>query len=268
MNIGSERAGWCGAGLAVALILTAPAAASGQDLTGAAADIERQVETAPNGLVRFEFKTRPGVYGDGHTLNINSDGDPDWNCACTNGPGRFEARLSGGEISRVETFVGGEWDEPNRQVADLGRVSASGAADYMVHLARFLIGESAEEALTGAAVADSAVIWPELVTLARDRSRPEDVRTTAIFWLSQVAGEAASAELERFVTDDDEDSEIKSVAVFALSQLEDEDRGVEILLRLAREQKDPEVVQQVYFWLGQSEDPRAIALFEEVLTAN
>jgi hypothetical protein len=269
-RIGSERAGWFGAGLAVALFLTAPTAASGQDLTdlkGSAADIERQVETAPDGLVRFEFKTRPGVYGDGHTLNINSAGDPDWNCACTKGPGRFEARLAGGEISRVETFVGGEWDESNRQVTNLGRVSASGAADYMVHLARFLSGESAEEALTGAVVADSAVIWPELVTLARDRSRPGDVRSAAVFWLSQVAGEVASEELERFVTDDDEDSDIKSAAVFALSQL-DEERGVPILLRLAREQRDPEVVQQVYFWLGQSEDPRAIALFEEILTAN
>jgi len=255
-------------GLAVALLVAAPAAASGQGLTASADALAGRVEGAPDGLVRFEFKTRSGVWGNGKTVNMTSDADPDLRCDCTQGPGRFQARVEDGRISRLWTSVGGSWDDSNRTVTDLGRVSASAAADYMVHLAGSLDGESAEEALTGAVVADSAVIWPQLVSLARNRSRPEDVRSAAIFWLSQVAGEAAAEELERFVTDDAEDSDIKSAAVFALSQLEDEDRGVEILLRLAREQRDPEVVQQVYFWLGQSEDPRAIALFEEILTAN
>jgi len=265
---GSDRVVWLGAGLAGALLFAAPAAASGQDLGGTAAEIQQRVEEAPDGLLRFEFRTRPGVWGNGTTLNISAPGDePARRCDCTEGPGRFEARIEDGRITRVSTTVGGDPFESNWAVTDLGRVSAAAAADYLVRLAGRLPEDAAEEALKGAVVADSAVIWPELVSLARNRSRPEAVRSTAIFLLSQVAGEAASEELERFVTDDSEDADIKSAAVFALSQL-DEDRGVDILLRLAREQKDPEVVQQVYFWLGQSEDPRAIALFEEILTSN
>jgi HEAT repeat protein len=53
--------------------------------------------------------------------------------------------------------------------------------------------------------------------------------------------------------------------VFALSQL-DNDRGVPELIKVARTHRDPQIRKNAIFWLGQSEDPRAIALFEELLT--
>src|SRR3989440_12415457 len=51
----------------------------------------------------------------------------------------------------------------------------------------------------------------------------------------------------------------------ALSQLR-RDEGVAALIRIARTHASPSVRKKALFWLGQSDDPRAIALFEELLT--
>jgi HEAT repeat protein len=50
-----------------------------------------------------------------------------------------------------------------------------------------------------------------------------------------------------------------------MSQLPHED-GVPALIRVARGNKSPAVRKSALFWLGQTNDPRAIALFEEILT--
>ena len=62
-----------------------------------------------------------------------------------------------------------------------------------------------------------------------------------------------------------EDGYFRDQAVFAISQLP-KDQGVPVLIRLARSNKDPKVRRKALFWLGQSDDPRALKLFEEILT--
>lgn len=42
--------------------------------------------------------------------------------------------------------------------------------------------------------------------------------------------------------------------------------GVPVLLRVTRSNRDPEVRRKAIFWLAQSQDPRAVGLFEEILT--
>ena len=79
------------------------------------------------------------------------------------------------------------------------------------------------------------------------------------------AGEAASAGLDSLTQDSGVDREVQKQVVFALSQ-RPRDEGIPILLRVARNHRDPEVRKTAVFWLGQSNDPRAIALFEELLT--
>src|SRR5437879_5744517 len=59
--------------------------------------------------------------------------------------------------------------------------------------------------------------------------------------------------------------EVKESAVFALSQ-QPRDAGVPALIRVARTHPSPGVRKKALFWLGQSDDPRALALFEEILT--
>ena len=59
--------------------------------------------------------------------------------------------------------------------------------------------------------------------------------------------------------------EVKESAVFALSQ-QPSDAGIPALIRVARTHASPSVRKKALFWLGQSDDPRALALFEEILT--
>ena len=71
--------------------------------------------------------------------------------------------------------------------------------------------------------------------------------------------------MDSLVSDEKGDRDIREHAVFALSQRPKEE-GVPILIRIAKTNKDPEIRRRALFWLGQSEDPRALALFEEILT--
>ena len=86
-----------------------------------------------------------------------------------------------------------------------------------------------------------------------------------MFWLGQAAGDAATASLDTLSRDSGVDREVQKQVVFALSQ-RPKDEGIPILIRVARTHRDPEVRRDAVFWLGQSNDPRAIALFEELLT--
>ena len=55
-----------------------------------------------------------------------------------------------------------------------------------------------------------------------------------------------------------------SQAVFALSQ-RPKDESVPALVRVAKTHPDPSIRKKALFWLAQSDDPRAIALFEDIL---
>jgi hypothetical protein len=54
-------------------------------------------------------------------------------------------------------------------------------------------------------------------------------------------------------------------AVFALSQ-RPRDEGIPALIAIAKNNRDPEIRKKAMFWLGQSGDPRALDLFEQILT--
>jgi HEAT repeats len=90
------------------------------------------------------------------------------------------------------------------------------------------------------------------------------VRGQALFWLSHKAGQRAVAAISRAVEDDPE-TEVKTKAVFALSQLP-RDEGIPLLIQQAQSNRNAEVRKRALFWLGQSGDPRALALFERILT--
>jgi HEAT repeat protein len=86
-----------------------------------------------------------------------------------------------------------------------------------------------------------------------------------VFWLGQAAGDAATKGLTEIVEDGGQDREVRESAVFALSQ-RPHDEGVPVLIKIAKENKDPDLRRKAIFWLGQSDDPRALSLFEELLT--
>jgi hypothetical protein len=122
-----------------------------------------------------------------------------------------------------------------------------------------------------AVLADSAVVWPALLAIARDsaRSGKHAPRSTAAFWLSRFAAAARDGRpgdiAERDSSDESGDSDVRGSAVFALAQLP-RSEGIPSLIDVARTNRDPHVRNKALFWLGQSGDPRAYTLFEELLT--
>lgn len=226
------------------------------------------VQRAPGGTVRLSFAAREGVCGSGsHSITISDrESNDDWESDCERGPVRVTMRMRSGRVQEADTYVGGRWRTGSGRVTDLGLVPAREAADLLLALAPGARGDDGGNLVMAATLADSAVVWPTLLKIARDTRIAEETRRQAVFWLGQAAGEAAARGLDSLVGDgrSDGDLEVRKHAVFALSQ-RPADEGVPVLIRIARTNRHPELRRMALFWLGQSEDPRALSLFEELL---
>lgn len=239
-----------------------------------------RIMAVKDGTVRLTYAVREGICGDGVSFirdrtrgenNFISFDDSNgryrgrnWrDMACEPGPARVAFLKSGGMVTRVRLYVGGQWAPGDGEVTDLGEVGGPVAAKALLAVAAR--ERRADQAIFAAMIADSAVVWPDLLVMAKNDALYKDIRKSAVFWLSQAAADAATKGLADLAEDDAEDRDIRDQAVFALSQLRAAE-GVPILIRLARSNKDPKVRKKAIFWLGQSDDPRALALFEEILT--
>jgi hypothetical protein len=259
-----------GTALGVALpIAAAPAGAAAQGLAERVARVE--------GVARLSFATRPDVCGDGagtigygdgrrtirRTGSVRSHGEwePD---GCVPGPARVSLTVRGGEVTRMRLYVGGRWRAGGDSATDLGMVAAPAAADFLLSLAERGDGPPAGEAVLAATLADSAVVWPRLLRLARDDGRPRATRREAAFWLAEAAADRNTGTARASRDEDSPDVEVRKQAVFALSQ-RPRDESVPALTRIARTNRDPDVRRAALFWLGQSGDDRALDLFEELL---
>ena len=232
-----------------------------------AQSVAARVAAAPDGTVRLAFAARPGVCGHGGGRSITVDDEEEGDCSCEPGPVRVALTVRGGAVQAIRTRVGGRWRPPaaGAVMTDLGTVAARDAAEFLLGLAERDAGHTGEEAIFPATIADSVTVWPVLLRLARDERVARHTRRQAVFWLSQAAGDAATRGLADLVDDAALDRDVREQAVFALSQ-RSRDEGVPALIRIARTHRDPEIRKKAIFWLGQSDDPRALALFEELLT--
>ena len=243
-----------------------------------AQSIASRVARVPNGTVRMTFAAKPGICGSGNSIrhsngrgrtswgnDWNNSRDVEWDSDCSLGPARVVLERRDGELADLRFYVGGRWRPAGSNVVDLGTVPAREAADYLVSIAQSEKGSMGSKAIFPATIADSANIWPAMLKIARNSDLPRSTRTQSVFWLGQAAGDAATANLNSIVLDNSVDREVRESAVFALSQRPREE-GVPALISVARTNKDPEIRKKALFWLGQSHDPRAIDLFEELLT--
>jgi hypothetical protein len=264
------RRAWVGVGMA--LLLATPALG--------AQSLERRVANAPDGTIRFSYATKPGVYGNGRNRiswdcrdgncrhseirDYYDDGQSDWDTPCDSGPVRVALTKRAGRVADLRVYVGGAW-RPGSGATDLGMVGTKDAAGYLLGLAARDESRASEKAIFAAILADSVTVWPDLLKIAKQPDISRKVRRSAVFWLGQAAGDAATRGLVDLVDDRSGDREVRETAVFALSQ-RPHDEGVPALIRIAKQNPDPELRRKAIFWLGQSEDPRAISLFEELLT--
>jgi HEAT repeats len=258
----------------IAVVLTSLACVAAE---GGAQNIASRVGGVSNGTVRMSFAVKPGICGSGNSIHrMNSRGtmnwgdsrtsrDVEWDSECNVGPARLVVDRQNGELSDLRFYVGGRWRPAGAGVVDLGTVGAAEAAGYLLSIAQSERGSLGEKAIFPATLADSADVWPTLIKIARNSNLPRPVRTQSVFWLGQAAGDAATANLSSIVGDNSVDREVREQAVFALSQ-RPRDEGVPALIAVAKTNKDADIRKKALFWLGQSEDPRAIDLFEQLLT--
>lgn len=191
---------------------------------------------------------------------------------------RATKRRSDGALSAIALH-----DDKSADVV-LERVARDGETKQLRHSAAFWLGNTRERAGYDALVrlrASDDASFREHLTFAFSQSKVKEaptalvdmartdpsprVRGQALFWIAQKAQRKADADVIRAATDDP-DVDVKKKAVFALSQIP-HGEGVPDLIRVAQENKSREVRKQAMFWLGQSRDPRALAFFEKILTA-
>lgn len=244
------------------LITIGPARTEAQDLGDRVGAVD--------GRVTFHYKGRDGLEGCGDG-NISFDGG-NWYRGernrspedCGEGPVLIVLDVDGEEVYDLDVRVGPRVHLDYRGDHDLGRIAAPEAASYLLEVARTARRRVAEDAIFPAFIADSATVWPDLIELARDSGRPDDVRSSALFWVGQEAAGVATEGLAQVARDEDEDQRIREAAVFALSQRPEEE-GVPILMDVARTADDAETRRSAMFWLAQSDDPGVLDFFEEVL---
>ena len=251
-------------------------ALAGLLLAGTAAaqeGIARRVDAAPDGEVRISFASKPGVCGWDNGISTRRNGRSTQVVIrdgvtisedCVEGPVRVSLVKRGGRVADLDTRVGRPFRDTGQRVTDLGTVDPREASEYLLALAeRATSGEAGKDAIFPATIAQGGAAWPALLRIARRESIPGETRKSAVFWLSQEAGDAATRGLQE-LAEDDGDQEVRKQAVFALSR-RPKDEAVPALIRIARTHRDPEIRRTALFWLGRLDDPRALALFEELL---
>ena len=232
--------------------------------------LARRVGSVTAGTVRMSFAARADVCGNGRG-SISSGNQrwsganhrDEWDDECQKGPVRVALDLVGAKVVAVRTYVGGRWRSAG-SATDLGTVGVGEATDFLLDVVARGQGRAARDAIFPATIADSVVVWPRLLALAKDESREKEVRRQSVFWVSQAAGEKATEGLAEVIGDAAADQDVRIEAVFALSQRPREE-GTTALLNVARTNRDPKIRKQAVFWLGQSRDPRALEYFESVL---
>lgn len=253
-----RAARWC-----VALVAALPSAANAQSLAS-------RVEAVGNGQVNFHFTSREGICGDGSRfmrLGSSYQGsltDASRSAPCVTGPVQVRLTLERGNVTHVETWVG---TLRTRDGRELGEMRAREAAQYFLSLAERGGSSAGAMAILPAVLAESSVVWPSLLNIARDASLSRTARRESSFWLSRYAAGAIDGRRNDPLSVDDGDDDdvgLKKHAVFVLSQLP-RDEGVPELIKVARSAVDQRVRSQALFWLGQSGDTRALAVFESIL---
>ncbi|MEP7000614.1 MAG: HEAT repeat domain-containing protein [bacterium] len=247
----------------------------------AQATLASRVAQVRDGVVHMQFDGRPGVCGDGKTMvgyrqalfareytNFGRWTDR----RCTPGPLRVSLTVAGGEVTQLQTQVGGVWPTTSARVADLGTVASREASAYLFSLVPRLESESRKERLLLPAVlAEDAVVIAPLLALARDGSRLESTRRQAVQWLGLLGDATVIPQLVAFAKEasDDESGDkpgkkgLASSAVAALSYLDD-NAGIPALMQLARN-APLGTRRNAVFWLGQNGDPRGLRTLHTVI---
>ncbi|NQT27468.1 HEAT repeat domain-containing protein [candidate division KSB1 bacterium] len=154
-------------------------------------------------------------------------------------------------------------DLKNHSLIWMGQVEQSESLPFLTDLYKKVDNTENKEDLV-AAIAfhqkEEATI-PFLKKVVKSKE-DDDVRESAVFWLSQQDGDVLDFLVDVAHTDRSED--IREHAVFAISQVDGKE-AEEALIRLAKKDKDPEVRKKAVFWLGQKASEKATRFLKDVV---
>ncbi len=270
----------------IPLVLVALAVAARAPMTRLTAQdsLARRVAAAGNGTVRFSFRPRAEVCGDGRTFIAERDstrGGVNQYYGSTNSSfedltngsltGRCEAgnayvvlTVAGREVTTAELFVG-----PARVPArtDLGLVESQEAADYLLTLAR-RGGDISSAAFLGAGIAQNVRTTPTLLRYARETGLDEEVRESALKWSGRAAVREGAAtqvsETARAIALSGRDpADLRERAVRVLGELPGGGRavrGIYASLDL------PDLRERAIRVVGESHDAESVAWLRGVIT--
>ena len=228
-----------------------------------AQSIAQRVAAVRDGKVRMTFASRPDLCGWGNGISTNADfergstrswsddrnDDVAFDDDCSRGPGRLVITMRGGEVDHIRAYIGGRWKADN-SARDLGQVSTRQLTDYLFGIANEGSGRAAHEAVFPATLADSVNVIQPLYDLARNESKPKDVRDQAVFWLSQQPEDRAVDLLENILKTA-RSQDVRDKAIFGLSQHRS-GKGFPILRAYAEDNRQPDDLRgKAIFWLGQ-----------------
>ena len=243
--------------LAVAISASA-SSARGQSLAN-------KIASAGDRSVQFSFPARPGVCGDGRTYistgSGNFYGSFSSNTAdqCQAGPVRIVLDLADRNVVALRTYVGPLSPAVDAGVANLGAVTSTEAADYLLGIASRADGRVGHDAIFAALLGDNVDATSRLLEIGRDQNRPLETRRAALSGLARSDApqlDKIGAALFQIATNENDVQQVRTQALAVLSRL-DHGAGIQPLVQLASGNASSWIGQESLRVLSQSGDPRA-----------
>jgi HEAT repeat protein len=178
---------------------------------------------------------------------------------------------AGREVVSIASYVGPVGERVDG-IADLGRVRASDAAQYLLGLAESAQGRVSRDALLPAVLADSTDVSPRLLAIARNQNAARETRRSAISWLGRPLDARAravndiAAALVAIARDEDDNQSVRQSALRTLARLE-HGAGTASLMELARDANRSWLAREALSSLNASGDPRARTHLRDVVRA-
>lgn len=259
-----------------ALAVSCLASVGGSTAVEGQSSVASRIEAVQNGTVRLTYAAGAGVCGNGSSWYRSRDGRSgtfygSWNGStsareientCEQGPVRVVIVREQGDSKAIRMYVGGRW-RPDTGITDLGNVSAVDAGAWLLRQAERGPTKIARSALQAAILGDSIQAGQVLLRIARDESRPQDVRNSAVNWLGEMVGERVSATLDSIAYEPG-DRDIRRTAIFTLSRRPKEE-AIPALQKMAETLPDRELRRTAIMALAQTRDTQAIAWLERRL---
>ena len=223
-----------------------------------AQSVANRIAAVRDGKVRMTFASRDDICGFGNGISTKSESrhntwsrernaDVEYDVDCSEGPARIVIEMDGGQPVQLRAYVGGRW-RPASNVTDLGAVGVREATTWLLNVAGNGSRKVASSAIFATTLADSVDVAKSLYQFARNESRPQDARESAVFWMSQFDG---SPDYLRDLYAGAGNHGLKDKVIFAMSQRRDAS-AEKWLLDLVADKSEPlEMRKKALFWAGQ-----------------